>query len=149
MDDLDYKIVNVLRSRGRISFAELATTLGLSSPSTAERVRRLEEKGVIKGYKALINEKAIGPHFIAFITISLDRPVYRSNLVEIVGAQKCILECYHIAGEGSYLLKADLRSIDELEHLVNNVLKEVPGVLKTVTTIVLATVKEEGFNVTT
>ncbi len=148
MDALDLKIIETLRGRGRISFSELALNLGLSAPSTAERVHRLEEKGIIKGYKALINEKALGDFFMAFITVSLDRSVYRSNLVEIVKGEPGILECHHIAGEGSYLLKTRFKNIDELEHLVNNVLKEIPGVSKTVSTIVLSTIKEEGSDVT-
>ena len=143
LDDLDSKILRLLERNGRISWSELGQSLQMSATSAAERVKRLEQKGIISGYTAQINYKAIAPYIMAFITVTLDRPAVRFD--QAIHQVSQILECYHIAGEGSYLLKTRCADIDELEKLVNYTIKEIPGVLKTVTTVVLSATKGEGY----
>ena len=83
MDSLDYKIIRTLMDNGRITWAELAGVLGLSSPAAADRVRRLEEQGLIKGYTALVDAEASGYGLAALIAVSLERPAHREAFLEI------------------------------------------------------------------
>lgn len=139
---LDYKVVLALMANGRTTWAELAGLLRLSAPAAADRVRRLEERQVILGYTALINPEAVGCNLTAFVAVTLDRPEHRLGFLERVQALPQIQECHHIAGEDDYWLKVRCRHTRDLEQLVSEDLKGLPGVLRTRTTIVLSTVKE-------
>lgn len=142
LDEMDFKIIGLLKKKGRISWTELGKALNLSSTSSAERVRRLEELGVITGYRATFNQRALGNKIVAFITVTLVRPIEKSTFSQVVKESPLIEECYHIAGEGSYLLKVRCREIEDLETLVNKTLKAIPEVVKTVTIIALTEVKQ-------
>ena len=143
LDSVDYKVLECLQDKGRMSWSELAAILNLSQSSTADRVKRLEEKGFIKGYAAILDYKALGIDLMAFIVVDLDKPVNRSEFVKQVIGTKEIEECYHIAGEGDFLLKVRCKNIDALEILISDTIKSIPGVIKTVTTMVLSSVKEK------
>jgi Lrp/AsnC family leucine-responsive transcriptional regulator len=142
VDSLDLKVIRQLMERARITWAELGALLGLSAPGAADRVHKLEEKGIIKGYCALIDPEAVGYGLAAFIAIFLEKPEHRKNFLEIVRQKPEIQECHHIAGEEDYLLKVRCRSTRDLERLVSEELKSIPGIVKTRTTIILSTVKE-------
>jgi len=142
VNNLDYKILLALMANGRTTWAELAGLLQLSAPAAADRVRRLEERQVILGYTALINPDAVGCHLTAFVAVTLDRPEHRAKFLEMVQALPQIQECHHVAGEDDYWLKVRCHHTRELERLVSEDLKGLPGVLRTRTTIVLSTVKE-------
>lgn len=142
MDDIDLKIIERLMSRGRISWAELGAYLGLSAPAAADRVRRLEEKGVIKGYAATVDPEAMGYGLTAFIAVTLEGPGHRDAFVQKIMELDNIQECHHVTGEDDYLLKVRCARIRDLESLISGHLKSLPGIVKTRTTIVLSTVKE-------
>lgn len=144
IDDIDLKILDVLQSKGRISFTQLSEKCNLSITSTAERVKKLEDKKIISGYSAQIDINKISNFLIVFITVTLDRPIAKSQFSLEIEKQDMIKECYHIAGEGSYLLKVICHNIEELENLINKNLKGILGVTKTVTTLVLSTEKDES-----
>lgn len=141
LDEIDLKILNLLRENGRMTWAELAGRLELSSPSTAERVRRLEERGVIKGYHAAIHFRSLGYTLIAFVAVCLAHPKHRQKLIEAITQQAEVEECHHIAGDEDYLLKIRCFDTEHLDTFLNN-LKQIPGVSKTRTTIALSSVKE-------
>lgn len=145
LDATDLKIIETLQDKGRISWTELAKILNLSSVSSADRVKRLEGLGVIKGYKAIIDQKVLGNKLIAFITVTLVKSLEESRFADVVKKSHIIEECYHIAGEGSYLLKVHCKDIEDLEILVNKTLKTIPEVIKTVTIISLAGIKEKNY----
>src|SRR5260221_4874469 len=105
MDDLDYKGIRYLMEQGRSTWAELAGILGLSAPAAADRVRRLEESGVIKGYAAIIDPEAVGCGLTAFVATNLERSEYRTAFLKGIQALPEIQECHHVAGEDDYLLK--------------------------------------------
>jgi Lrp/AsnC family leucine-responsive transcriptional regulator len=142
LNSIDLKVVQNLMAQGRITWSELAGILELSAPATAERVRRLEERKVIKGYTALINPEAVGCELTAFIAVTLERPKHRAAFLQRVQELAEVQECHHVTGDDDYLLKVRCRNTRSLEQLVSENLKELPGILRTRTTIVLSTTKE-------
>ena len=141
-DDLDIKTLSLLCQRGRMTWAELAGQLGLSAPAAADRVKRLEERGIITGYSVLLDAAALGLNLTAFIAVTLDHPRHRAGFLAQVAASAEILECHHVTGDDDYLLKVRCCHTRALEALITNQLKEIEGVAKTRTLIVLSTVKE-------
>ena len=142
LDDLDIKALSLLCQRGRMTWAELAGQLGLSAPAAADRVKRLEERGIITGYSALLDPEALGLGLTAFISVTLDQPRHREGFLAAVQAAAEILECHHVTGDDDYLLKVRCCHTRALEALITDRLKAIAGVVKTRTLIVLSTVKE-------
>ncbi len=142
LDSLDIKILSLLCQRGRMTWAELAGRLGLSAPAAADRVKRLEERGLITGYNAQLDAEALGLNLTAFIAVTLDQPRHRESFLAAVQTCAEILECHHVTGDDDYLLKVRCCHTRALEALLTNGLKAIEGVVKTRTLIVLSTVKE-------
>lgn len=142
MDEIDIKILQQLMVQGRITWSELASLLQLSAPATADRVRRLEEKGIIQSYAALVNPELIGCSITAFIAVTLDRPAHQQGFLDLVNQLPEIQECHHVTGDDDYLLKVRCASTRSLEALISNQIKGLPGILRTRTTLALSTVKE-------
>ncbi|MBW4465916.1 MAG: Lrp/AsnC family transcriptional regulator [Pegethrix bostrychoides GSE-TBD4-15B] len=141
LDETDSKLVQHLMRQGRTTWSELANLLGLSAPAAADRVRRLEERGVIRGYAAQISPEAAGCELLAFIAVSLEQSQQRAAFLQRVEALSEIQECHHVTGADDYLLKVRCRNTQALERLISQELKSLDG-LKTHTTIALSTVKE-------
>ncbi len=136
------KAIAKLMLNGRATWAELAGALGLSGPATADRVHRLEERGIIKGYAALIEPEAVGCGLTAFVAVTLLHPEHRAPFLERINDLAEIQECHHIAGDDDYLLKVRCRGTRDLDRIISNHLKRLAGVIRTRTTIVLDTCKE-------
>ncbi len=141
MDNYDSKAIASLMANARISWAELGSLLGLSAPAAAERVRKLEEKGIIKGYAALVDPKEAGFGLGAFVSVTVEDAQYRRIFLELVAQAPEILECHHVAGVEDYILKVRCADTQELERLISGRIKNLPGI-RTRTTVVLSTVKE-------
>jgi len=139
---MDFKVVARLQEVGRESWTRLAELLGVTGPAAAERVRRLEERGVIRGFAALLDPAAVGARLTAFVAVTLEHPKYRRAFLERVDALAEVQECHHVAGDDDYLLKVRCSDTGHLDHVLSEELKDVPGVLRTRTTIVLGTLKE-------
>jgi Lrp/AsnC family transcriptional regulator, leucine-responsive regulatory protein len=142
IDEIDSKVIQHLMAQGRITWAELAGILDLSAPATADRVRRLEERQVITGYTAIVNAEAIGYPLTALIAITLEKPKHRAVFLQKVQQLSQIQECHHVTGDDDYWLKVRCQSTQDLERLISDELKALPGISRTRTTIVLSTVKE-------
>ena len=142
LDTLDYKILELLCSNGRMTWAELASALGMSAPSTAERVKRLEEKGMILGYSLRLNYQSLGYTVTAFVAVTLTHPKYITGFTAAVDDLDEIEECHHVAGDDDYLLKVRCRTTKHLDDFLNTKLKLIKGVSRTRTTIVLSSTKE-------
>jgi Lrp/AsnC family leucine-responsive transcriptional regulator len=142
LDGLDIKTLSLLCRRWRMTWAELAGQLGLSAPAAADRVKRLEERGLITGYSALLDAEVLGLDLTAFIAVTLDQPRHREGFLAAVQASAEVLECHHVTGDDDYLLKVRCCHTRALESLITNRLKAIAGVVKTRTLIVLSTVKE-------
>lgn len=142
MDAIDNKLIHHLMGNGRATWLELGNLVGLSAPAVAERVRRLEENGVITGYAAMVEPEKLGLGILALISVSIDHPANREGFLRKIQELDIIQECYHIAGDEDYLLKVYVTGIRQLEALVSDTIKELPGVIRTKTRIVLSTVKD-------
>lgn len=142
MDDLDLKALTFLMSQGRAPWAELAGVLGMSAQAAADRVRKLEEAGVIKGYAAQVEPCAVGLNLTAFVAVDLEHPRHRTDFLNTVTSLPEVQECHHVAGDYDYLLKIRCLNTSDLDSILSNKIKGVVGVSKTRTTIVLSTPKE-------
>jgi Lrp/AsnC family transcriptional regulator, leucine-responsive regulatory protein len=143
IDPLDSKALGLLMQDGRMTWSDLAGELGLSAPATAERVRRLEERGLLTGYRAIPDPAAVGYEILAFIYVILAHAAdSRATFTRLAQKHPGVLECHHIAGEEDFLLKVRCRSIAELDQIISKDLKGKSGVLRTRTTIALSTLKE-------
>ena len=139
---IDYKALQRLMVQGRASWAELAADMGLSAPAAAERIRKLEQQMVIKGWAALVDPASVGYPLTAFISVRLDKPKHRARFLQAVLDLHEVVECHHIAGDGDYLLKVRCRGTADLDQLLTSGIKGTPGIAHTRTTIVLSTLKE-------
>jgi Lrp/AsnC family leucine-responsive transcriptional regulator len=142
LDDIDSKAVAALLADARVSWADLGQALGLSAPAAAERVRKLQERGLVRGYAAVLDPEAAGFPVLAFVAVTLARQDARRRFVEAVRAHPLIQECHHVAGDDDFLLKVRARSLGELDALLSEELKGRLGIARTRTTIVLGTAKE-------
>lgn len=138
---LDSKLLRALVKNARASWAELAQLIGYSPPA-ADRVHRLEERGAVLGYSARLNAELTGYPLTAFVSVILDRPARRADFLKQIIKLERVFEVDHTAGNEDYLLKVVSQSTRDLEHFLSDILKSIPGLARTRTTIVLATAKE-------
>lgn len=143
MDLIDEQIVGLLRENGRMTSSDISKHIHLSVPAVSERIRKLEESGVIERFTVKLNREQVGQYLVAFIMVQLEKPEHIEGFREAILQTKSILECHHIAGSYDYMLKVALKGTGELERLIADTIKRVPGVAKTNTMIVLSTMKEE------
>lgn len=141
LDTIDIKILNILQKEGRTKRNVMAESVGLSLPSLSERLKKLEERGVIEGYYARVNRKPFGYDLMAFITVFMKSSKKFEELGEHVTKTQDILECHAVLGEGSHILKVLVKNTEDLEKLLAKI-QSWPGVLRTVTSFVLSTIKE-------
>ena len=138
LDKIGKAIVRELVKNARISFSELGRVVGLSTPAVTERVRKLEEAGIITGYHAAVNGDLLGEKVIAFIQLDTDAACY--DRVKTCARQLIqVLECHHISGEGAFVLKVMVASVADLETLV----ARFSPFGRTKTTIVLSSLEEK------
>lgn len=142
MDAVDRVILERLMRNGRISWVELGGAVGLTGPAVADRIHKLERAGVIKGYTGLVSHEALGQVLTAFIAVSVE-PEGGEEFLAVVQEMAAVQECHHVTGDDSYLLKVRTSGMGELERLIIDRLKRIPGVTRTRTTIVLSTAKEQ------
>ncbi|WP_422737815.1 Lrp/AsnC family transcriptional regulator [Micromonospora sp. WMMD729] len=138
MDAIDLSLVDLLRGNARLSYAELARQVGLSAPAVHERVGKLESSGVVLGYRADVAPEAIGLGVTALIGIVEDSDADSDDMLESLRVLPEIESCYFMAGVESFLLKARVGTIAELEQLIVR-LNRTPGVASTRTAIALST----------
>ena len=141
LDDIDLKILDILQKHGRKRRNMLAEEIGLSLPSTSERLRKLEEAGFITGYAATVDHKKLGKDITAFILVSVDSSKHYQSFVEHADANDEILECHAITGDGSHLLKIRTMNTSTLEKLLAKI-QSWTGVTGTRTHLVLSSSKE-------
>ena len=121
IDEIDRRILQELTSDARIPFAELGRRVSLSPSAAAERVRQLESIGLIKGYRAEIDLPALGYTITAFIRLTCDGNRYRPFL-KFLQSLDSVQECHHLTGGDAFLLRVMLRSIAQLEDLIERLL---------------------------
>ncbi|MEL6612364.1 MAG: Lrp/AsnC family transcriptional regulator [Bacteroidota bacterium] len=141
IDEIDAQILALLQASGRIKRNQIAEHVGLSVPSVSERMRKLEERGVISGYHAVLTPKRLHLDITAFIRVSVDGSKHYDAFIERVSEMSEVLELHSITGEGSHMIKARTRNTSTLEKLLAR-LQRIPGVRGTQTSIVLTSLKE-------
>ncbi|MGH7146090.1 MAG: Lrp/AsnC family transcriptional regulator [Planctomycetota bacterium] len=142
MDHIDIRIMDFLQKDGRVSHSEIAKALDLSSPTVGERIKKLENSGVIQRYTCILSPRKLGFNITAFIGVSLEKPVYGKAFVERILSCPEVLECFHMTGAHDYLLKVRTSTPEALEILIENVIRQIEGVADTNTSIVLSITKE-------
>jgi Lrp/AsnC family leucine-responsive transcriptional regulator len=141
IDEIDAKILTLLQAYGRIKRNRIAEEVGLSVPSVSERMRKLEERGVLVGYHAVINTKRLHMDITAFIRVMVDGSDHYEEFVARASELPEVLEVHSITGEGSHIVKVCTRNTTTLERLLSQI-QSWPGVHGTSTSIVLSTFKE-------
>lgn len=141
MDQIDRRLLVLLQESGRIPQNELAHAVGLSAPAVAERIRKLEERGVIQRYTTIVDPRSIGLDVTAFVAVTISGSRYYAPFAQRVEERGEILECHSITGQGSHLLKVRVANTTVLEALLGEI-QSWPGVQSTMTSVVLSTSKE-------
>jgi len=143
LDELDESILQILQTEGRISNVDLAGRINLSAPAVYARIKRLEQRGYIRQYAALLNRERAGFDMLCFINVSLQlhRLEHVESFRQVVHQMPEVLECHHLTGEYDYLLKVVVRNRKDLQHFVVNKLTPVPGIARIHTSIVLMEIK--------
>lgn len=142
LDDRDLHILTLLQSDARISNAEIGRAVGLAPSAVLERIRKLERRGVVRGYSARLDPAALGCGLLAFVFVQADERPGQTDLGEELAALPEALEVHHIAGEDCYLVKLRCPSTDALGRLLKERITMLPQVRRTRTTVVLGTVRE-------
>ena len=141
IDQIDLKILSILQNQGRSRLADIANEVELSAPAVLERVKKLEVSGVIKGYQALLDGKKVGKDITAFIGVSIGNQRDIDKFATQMLRNPDVLECHHITGDESFILKVKSANTTSLEKLLGEI-RSVEGVTRTVTRVVLSTAKE-------
>jgi Lrp/AsnC family leucine-responsive transcriptional regulator len=148
IDEKDARILEILQQDGRATNVELARAVELTPSATLERVRKLEERGLIKGYTALLDAHALDLGLVAFIFMRVDDQddlVGRAEkTAEALAALPSVLELHHLAGEDCFLVKVRARDTDDLYRILRDEFGQFKAIKGTRTTIVLKTVKESS-----
>jgi len=142
-DDCDLKILGILQVDARIPNAEIARRVGMAPSAVLERVRRLEERGVILGYEARLSPRALGLSLTAFVFVKTSL-MDATELARRLGSIPEVQEVHDVAGEDCFLVKVRVKDTEALARLLREQLAVVPGVISTRTTVVLETEKESA-----
>lgn len=136
MDALDRKIIRLLEEDARLTYAEVGKRVGLAGSSVHDRVRKLERKGVIKGYRAEVDLEALGLPITAFVSLAL-RPPSPEDIPAKVAELPLVESCYSVAGDNSYVLVVRAPSTRDLEELLDALRAKLEVVTRS--TVVLST----------
>ncbi|MEA5471482.1 Lrp/AsnC family transcriptional regulator [Spirulina sp. 06S082] len=118
LDETDWQILQTLQQEGRLSFSELGRRVGLSSPAATERVRKLEDAGIITGYCAQVNAEVLGLPLKAFIQLTTTPDRYPPAIATMEALPE-ILRSYHVTGDSSFVIEAIASSMSHLEAIIN------------------------------
>ncbi len=140
INDIDSKILNIIQQDARIANAEIARQVGLAPSAVLERVKKLEERGIIRGYAAELDATQIGFGLTAFIFVRTKDCSDEAD--KLLAAIPEVLEVHDVAGDEDYLLKVKAKNTEDLARILREKLKNVPNVISTRTTVVLRTIKE-------
>lgn len=145
IDERDRQILQLVQRDASLAQAEIARQVGLSTAAVHERLKKLEASGVIRRWTAVVDGPAVGAAITAFVEVFLDHPRHEPALLERVVGLDEVLECHHVTGEFSLLLKVRVHDMEALRQLLLHQLSALEGVSRTRTVMVLSTVKEETY----
>jgi Lrp/AsnC family leucine-responsive transcriptional regulator len=142
LDEIDKKILSILQDDARVSYAELGRRVGLTTPAVIERVRKLEDAGVISGYRAEIDLSRIGFPITAFIRMSITGIDY-SHIIEVALQSSEVLECHRGTGGDSFIMKVAVRSVEHLQEVIDRL---TPYGITTTTIVLSSPVKRRNIS---
>jgi Lrp/AsnC family leucine-responsive transcriptional regulator len=145
IDERDRQILQLVQRDASLAQAEIARRVGLSTAAVHERLKKLEASRIIRRWTAIVDSAKVGAGITAFVEVFLDHPRHEPALIERVGRLDDVLECHHVTGEFSLLLKVRVHDMEALRQLLLHQLGALEGVSRTRTVVVLATVKEETY----
>lgn len=138
LDNLDLHILALLQENCKLPLVKIGERVGLSAPSVIERIKKLEESGVIRGYTAILDARKLGKDITAFIGVSINHPKLISKFEEEIDRVEDVQECHHVTGEHTLLLKVKADNTSALEELIRKI-RSLEGVARTETSVVLST----------
>lgn len=142
IDDVDRAILDALQQNARTSNAEMARRIGMAPSAIFQRVRKLEESGLIQGYTARINAKALGYGLVAFIMVQTRDNASSVDTAGLIAELPEVLEVHRVVGEDCFIVKVRVRDTDHLAELLEHRLQPIRSIASTRTTIVVKTVKD-------
>jgi Lrp/AsnC family leucine-responsive transcriptional regulator len=142
IDETDAIILELLQENARISQADVARVVGLAPSAVLERIRKLESRGIVRGYTALLDPHSVEQAMLAFIAVRSAEAPGDESVARALAKCPEVLEVHHVAGDDCYLLKVRARDAEHIGQLLRHRFGRIPGVVSTRTTIVLETVKE-------
>ncbi len=144
LNKTDRYILDILQKEGRLSFAEIARRVGLSTTPCIERIKKLERDGVITGYSAQLNPRKVGAELLVFVQIRLSRTsqVIFDEFKEAVLGLSQVQECHLVSGNFDYLIKARVANMDAYRAFLGETLLTLPGVQESTSYVVMEAVKE-------
>jgi Lrp/AsnC family transcriptional regulator, leucine-responsive regulatory protein len=142
IDDMDVRILNILQENARTTQADIAKSVGLAPSAVLERVRKLESRGAIREYAAMIDPRLANRALLAFVAVKTREYGPEQPSAQALAQIPEVLEIHHVAGEDCFLLKVRARDAEHLGQMLRRQIASVAGVTSTRTTIVLETVKE-------
>ncbi|HKG20848.1 MAG TPA: Lrp/AsnC family transcriptional regulator [Blastocatellia bacterium] len=142
INEIDKQILMILQQNARTSNAELARQVGLVPSAVLERVRKLEERGIIEGYSVRLNARKLGLGLVAFVFVRTDDYVREDKAAGQLAAIPEVLEVHHVAGEDCFLVKVRAEDTEQLGRILREKIATIKSVRSTRTTIVLNTSKE-------
>ena len=142
MDQTDITIIALLQADGRMSLARIGAEVGLSTSAVNDRLKGLRGRGVLSGATVIVDPAKVGLEVLAFISVLIDWSAHNEAFSRAVRDMPEVLECHHVTGDWSYLLKVRTRDNDALEDLISNRIKALPGVTRSETVFAVGTDKE-------
>src|SRR5512143_1249026 len=142
IDGTDAKILAILQKDGRTSNAELARQVGLTPSAVFERIRKLEERGIVRGYTALVDPSAVGLGLLAFVLVRSADSYGADRVAQAIAKAPEVLEVHNVAGEDCYLVKVRAVDTKDLSRVLRKRFGRVKAISSTRTLIVLNTIKE-------
>jgi len=139
MDKYDYNILTELQNNGKLSIAELGRMIGLSTTATKERVKKLENEGVIKGYSAIIDASKVGLDMTAYITVPVGNLEIK-EMASLLSNLEEVVECHKVTGNTCFMVKVRAKNSSDLEHLIDKINNFAKN---TYTYLVLSTAKDD------
>lgn len=142
IDDLDALIMGMLQDNARTTQADIAKAVGLAPSAVMERIRKLEARGAIRGYAALVAPRVVDLALLAFVSVRATDDGPEMAVAKALADIPEVLEVHHVAGDDCYLLKMRARDAEHLGEILRTRINQIPEVTSTRTTIVLGTIKE-------
>jgi Lrp/AsnC family transcriptional regulator, leucine-responsive regulatory protein len=144
LDQIDHKVLEILQMNGKITNAQLSKEIGLSPAPTLERVKKLEQSGIIKSYHAQLDRARIGLGVMTFVQVTLvgHRKMVTDAFVEKINKIPEVIECHHVTGSCDFLLKVIAKDITSYQELMLGRLNEIEEVSGTQTMVILSSFKE-------